>query len=174
MVEIIPKPAEKIPLWQNLLLLFSIVVLIAAVCGYFLLGHFQEKAREEIKRVEEDLASTETKERKELESQILKYQKKIDNFTFLFNRHKASSNFFEFLEEITHPKVWLSDLKINTEETTCNLSGEAENFVVLGQQLIIFQETNEIIKTDLPEIFLREGKIYFTFNLSLKPEIFKF
>lgn len=174
MVEIIPKPAEKIPLWQNLLLLFLIVVLIAAVSGYFLLGHFQEKAREEIKKVETELAKAETKERKELESQILKHQKKIDNFTFLFNRHKTSSNFFEFLEEITHPEVWLSDFKIDIKEATCSFSGETENFVILGQQLIIFQETNEIIKTDLPEIFLREGKIYFNFNLSLKPELFEF
>ena len=166
MVEIIPKPAEKIPLWQNLLLLFSMIVLITAVCGYFLLGHFQEKTRQEIKITEEKLAKAETKERKELESQILEYQKKIDNFTFLFNRHKASSSSFEFLEGIIHPKIWLSDLRIDTREATCSFSGEAENFVVLGQQLIIFRETNEIIKTDLPEIFLREGKIYFTFNFS--------
>ena len=55
------------------------------------------------------------------------------------------------------------------------ISGEAENFVVLNQQLLIFQTDPKISNTSLSQVSLgREGKVGFTFTLTLSPEIFKF
>lgn len=183
MVEIIPKPPEKIPLWQNLILFISLAILIIAILAYFGLGFWQKKADQKIKELDGKIAAFKTKERLDLESDLKKTKKKIDDFNFLFERHKISSNFFQFLEKVSHPKIQFSDFKLDLKDGKIDLSGQTESFVTLGQQAIIFQQASEkakeilgqeILKTDLSKFSIgKEGKIDFTFNLSFGPKVFR-
>ena len=54
------------------------------------------------------------------------------------------------------------------------VSGEAETFLVLGQQFQIFKQENLIKSVNLARISMgREGGVDFSFNLLLDPIIFK-
>lgn len=172
-IEIIPKPLKKVSVWFNILFYISIGLLISAILSYFLLDYFQRNTNQVLKEIEASLLVSRTPEEQELERSIVQYQRKIDDFVLIFNRHQTNSNSFTFLEEITHPNVVFSQFDLT--KPSLSLSGTAENFVVLGQQLSIFQENPKILKTNLSTISLgKEGGVGFTFTLSLSPEIFEF
>lgn len=174
MVEIIPKPPEKEAIWFNMLFYFSIGLLISATLVYFLLGYLQGKINQSIEEVETALRVPRSAEEREAERIVLQEQKKINDFTFIFNSHKMNSAFFPFLEGIIHPKVVLSNLMLS--ESSVKLSGKADSFVVLGQQFLIFQKNPKIFSTNLSDnISLDEdGGVSFSFDLIISPEIFKF
>lgn len=174
MVEIIPKPTEKEPVWQNILLAFSILVLIGTIIGYFLLNSFIKTNQEIIKEKEIAEKQLRSPKEQEIEREVLQYKKKIDDFAPLLGQHKISSEFFKFLEKITHPQVWISGLQLDVKGAEVQISGEAEK-IALGQQLLIFQENEQILEANLSSVQMKEGeKINFTILLSLDPEIFKF
>lgn len=174
MIEIIPKPTKKEPVWTKILLFFSIAVLVGITVAFFLFGYFigeEEKTLESTKKI---LAQPRSTDEQKLERRVFQYQRKIDDFTLLINQHKVSSDFFTFLEGITHPQVWISELNLNIQTAEVKLSGEAEK-TALGQQLLIFRENEQILRTDLSNVQVKEGeKVGFTILLSLHPEIFKF
>ena len=174
MVEIIPKPIRKESLWVNILFFLSILVLIGVAIAYFLLGYFIGENEKILKSKQEILSQPRSDKERELEAKVFGYQKKIGDFTTLINQHKISSDFFTFLEEITHPQVWFSELDLNIKEASVELSGETEK-IPLGQQLLIFRQNEKILKSTLSSLQAEEGeRVSFTVTLSLDPEIFKF
>ena len=174
MIEIIPKPVEKEPLWLNILFYFSIVVLLAAITSYFILDNSIKNSFEVLQGLEKSLAEQRTEERIVLEEQLLDYEKKIHDFSSLINAHKKSSSFFSILEDLTHPKVQFSNINLEPEKLKGSLSGKADNFKVIGQQIYLFEKEPFIEKVDLNELFLgKEGIAKFVLVISLSPEIFK-
>lgn len=174
MVEIIPKPKAKTPPWFNILFYFSIGLLIIAILSFFILNQFQKKATFNLQNLDELLKNTKTQERINLEKELINYQKKTDDFSYLVKNHNLTSKLFDFLENITHPAVYFSSLSFNSENGIVVLRGGTENFQTLGQQLLIFKTEPLIKEVNLSEVSIgREGKINFTFTLSLLSEIFK-
>lgn len=173
MVEIIPKPIAKMPKWQKFLFYFPIALLILAILGYFILNNIFEKKIQTFNDLDETLAKLKTPEELNLEKEVLNYSKKIKDFSILIDGHLASSNFFSLLEGLTHPEVWFSNIELKSKEAKVSLSGVAENFPALGQQLIIFKKEKGIQDLELSKVSLAEGgRIKFELNLSLLPEIF--
>ena len=174
MVEIIPKPTEKAPLWTNIVFYIGLVAILAVIAAYFFLGYITEKNNKILEEKKTILNQLKTAETQELERKVFSYQKKITDFDSLLKQHKASSGLFALLEEVTHPKVWLSGLSLDIQKAEVKLSGETDK-VSLGQQLIIFKNNEEVLKSDLSSIIPKEGEIVkFDISLSLDPEIFKF
>lgn len=174
MVEIIPKPAPKLPLWQNLLLYFAIALFLLSLSSYFILSSSLKKASQELQNLEETLAKEKTPAEIALETEILGYQRKIKDFAELLKEHKNPSKFFEFLEGICHPKVWFSKISLSPEDSQAEVSGEAETFQVLGQQLLILKNQVLIRNLNLSKIAIgKEGKVNFILNFTLDPAIFK-
>jgi hypothetical protein len=175
MVEIIPKPTVKIPRWQKFLPYFSIALMIVAILGYFVLNNILEKTLQTIEEKEDALAKLKTPEEQNLEKEILNYQKKIKDFSILIDQHLFPSNFFSLFEGLSHPKVWFSSIELQPKEARVSLSGQAENFSVLGQQLLIFKKEKRINDLKLTKVSLAEkGGIKFDLDIFLSPEIFKF
>ncbi|MDI6591446.1 MAG: hypothetical protein QME61_00665 [Patescibacteria group bacterium] len=174
MIEIIPKPAPKIISWLNILFYFSIALLIAVILSFFALNHFVKKLKAEFQDLEAVLIKQRTPAIINLEKEILSSQRKIEDMDFLLKRHLATSKVLEFLEKVTHPKVWFFSLDWNSEERRLRVSGITENFQILGQQLLIFQDNQFIKEVNLSKISIdREGKISFNFDLLLDPQIFE-
>ncbi len=174
MVEIIPKPAEKPPLWQNILFYFSLGLLLMTVLTYFILGNYLKKAETTLQNLEETLAKERTIEEIAMEREVFGYQKKIGDFSKLINLHLFSSNFFEFIEKNSHPQIWFSKLSLNPRRGEVELSGEAENFATLHQQLQIFRTNPSVKNLNLVQIAIgKQGRVNFGLNLSLDPGIFK-
>lgn len=174
MIEIIPKPEKEPARWPKILFYLSLALLIGAILGYFVLDYFEKRASLTLEDLEERLQELSTSEEKVLEEEVLLYQKQINDFSTLLEEHKIASNSFEFLEKITHPRLWFNDFSLNLETYQMTVIGSAPDFPTLGQQLIIFQKEKSIKEVNLTDISLgEEGKVSFGFDLSLDPQIFK-
>lgn len=173
-IEIIPKPVEKIPFWQNFLFYFSVILLIISISSYFGFGYLLDKNKVIFEGLEETLKREKTPEESALEDKVLGYQKKINTFSQLISEHFYGSEVFSLIEKLCHPQVWFSQFGFNFPEYSLMLSGNSDSFSVVGQQLLLFEKESLIKEVNLSQLNLgKEGKIDFIINLSLDPTIFK-
>lgn len=174
MIEIIPKPAAKLPLWQNILFYSFLALLLLTILSYFILDFSLKKAETTLKNLEETLAQERTTEEITLEKEVFSYQKKIGDFSKLLKGHLFSSKIFEFIEKNSHPKIWFSQLNLNPREGEVNLSGQAENFTTLHQQLQILKANPKVLNLNLVQIAIgKGGRVDFGLNITLDPSVFK-
>lgn len=173
MVEIIPKPPTKLPPWLNILFYFSLFLFLAILVSFFILGNSLKNYRTELGNLEKAITEQKTPEVLALEQEVSSYQKKIADFSLLFQNHLAPSNLLKFLEEISHPKVWFSQFSLNSSEGQLTLTGYADSFLSVGQQLLTLKEKPLIENFSLPEISIsKKGEVVFILNLFLDPKIF--
>ena len=174
MVEIIPRKAVELPLWLKILFYILIALLLATALSYFILGHFQKKSLTTLQNLEEEILKEKTPQKTAQELEILSYQKKINDFALMLDHHLLSSKIFNFLEKTSHPRIWFSQINLSPGEALAIVSGRAETFPVLGQQLQIFKKEALIKNATLSKISLGEkGEIEFTLTLSFDPTFFK-
>ena len=174
-IEIVPKAEIKPVPWQNLLLYFFIFLFLVSVISYLALDYyFIKKAEQKLQELEMKIAEAKTPQQIALEEEILDYREKIEDFSSLLLNHKKNSNFFNSFEKIIHPRIFFSELDLNTKLNQVKLSGRAESFRVLGEQLLIFREAEFIENLSLSNLGIgEEGEIKFTFNLQFDPNLFK-
>ena len=174
MVEIIPKPAAKLPSWQNILFYFSFGFILLVILSYFILNIYLDRADTRLKNLEKEWEEIKSEEQIVLEDELSAYEKKIKIFSALINQHVSSSRVFEFVEKNTHPEVWFFSLSLNPTEGKIDLSGDAENFVTLHQQIQILKASPSVKDLNLPKIAIgKEGRIAFSLSLILDPGLFK-
>ena len=175
MVEIIPKkPIKKIFPWQEILFYISLVLLMGVVLGYSILVYFESKALLTLEGLKGKITTVGTIEDKILEMEVLAHKDRVEDFSILIKEYHKSSNFFDFLEKITHPQIWFTSLRLDVQALKATLSGRAASFQVLGQQLEIFQKQDLIEEVKLSDMSLGEGgEVEFSISLSLASQIFK-
>ena len=172
-MEIIPKEPLKSSKSSNILLYFSLALLFFSIASFFVLGYFLEGNRKELTVLEMTLAKPIAPEKLALEKDILSYQRKIDDFSFLIDQQLEGSRFFTAFEKVVHPRVWFSKFSLSLEEKRVTLSGHAESFEVLGQQLYIIQNQDWIKDAELGTVSMgEEGKIDFSLFLILNSKLF--
>jgi len=172
-IEIIPRKAAPLPLWLKILFYILIALLLAAVLSYFIFGHFQKKSLTALQNLEEEITKEKTPQKITQEKEILSYQQKINDFSLMLDHHLIASNFFSFLVKTCHPRVWFSKINLSPGEALAVVSGKAETFLVLGQQLQIFKEEALVENANLTKVSLgKKGEIEFILTLSFDPEFF--
>ncbi|MEA3292893.1 MAG: hypothetical protein U9P88_00195 [Patescibacteria group bacterium] len=174
MVEIIPKVPKKNKSLQNILFIISLALLITATLAYFGLGNFQKKESQISKDLKNSLLEkTINQERNAKKQEVSIFQNKINSFGLLLDKHQGSSNFFKVFEENIHPKVWFSEIDLNAEKFEVFLSGDAESFQSISQQLALFREFTDIQNVDLLDVSINEkGLIDFSLSFSISPKVF--
>jgi len=173
MVEIIPKPIKRIPLWQNILFYFSITILIASVAIYFILGNFLKKSSAELANLENEVSKGKTVDEQNLENRILGYQKKIEDFSRLIKNYQQASSILNFIQESAHPKVWFSLVDFDINENSAAIEGKVDNFQILGQQFLIFKTNPLVKKINLSNVLIgKDGVIEFSLKFLLDPQLF--
>ena len=150
-MEIIPKEAPKIPPWIDVLFYLSAGLLIFVFISYFLVSQSVKASQKAQLEADVKLASEDLKSSK-LKTEILTYQKKINDFSVVINGHLESSNAFGFIESKCHPRVWFSNFSLNPKTGEIAITGEAQNFQALGQQMIIFRDEALITKSSLGSV----------------------
>jgi hypothetical protein len=178
-IQIIPKEAAKLPLWQNILFYFSIGLVLSILASYGVLYYFAKKASEEAAQIEEAIQKAMTPQILSLENQLKSFKEIIDDFSSLLTNHKSSSNFFGslksktgILEKDTHPKVSFSEMTFNVAENTVTLSGVTENLETIGQQVALFKNEKMVRGVKLSKADInKDGKIEFTLDISIAPEL---
>lgn len=174
MVEIIPKPTEAMPRWQKIFLAVSLLLVLASALSYFLLGRFQQQIAADLKKVETLLAQGQTEKERRLENEVLTAQDKIEKFAILFGKHRYTSNVFNALEAITHPKVQFNRINFELSSSKADLEGVTESFHSLGQQLLLLQGSEAITGVELTDIYIAQegGQVGFGLSVSFNPRIF--
>ncbi len=173
-LQIIPKEAAKLPLWQNILFYFFIGLLFSMIGGYGLLFHFTKKANQDLGNIIHAISQGQTEQMLKLETQMKANQDKIDDFSSLINSHNFSSNFFAKLEKDTHPQVFFTEMKFDTKANLVTLLGQTDSFEIVRQQAVIFRGDKMLnsVKLSKADVNL-DGKVEFTFDLSLNPSLIK-
>lgn len=174
MVEIIPKKTPELSRWLNILFYFSLAVLIFSILGCFVLENSLKNNQKILSDLEKSLSEGRSSGRINLEKEILKHQKNIEDFSQLIGKHLTVTEVFNIIQKNCHPNVWFSQFNLNAKEAEVSVSGETQSFESLGQQLLIFQDENLIKEASLEQVSItKEGKIQFGLTLSLDPQIFK-
>ena len=166
-MEIIPKPTKKPAIWLNILFYCAILIFLISIVFYFALGHFLNNLKVTLQDLRITLALERTLEEIGLEQEVFSAQRKINDFSRLIENRVSAASFFDFLEGISHPRVWLTEINLNLGMAQVTVSGWAESFSVLGQQMLIFKEEPLIEKTKLSQIEInKEGGVDFEIELS--------
>jgi hypothetical protein len=77
------------------------------------------------------------------------------------------------VEGKTHPKVFFTQFSLDSRGSKMVVSGQTESFVDLGQQILILAGEPEIKTLELSQIGInKDGKVEFSFNLSVDPKVF--
>ncbi|MDP2663939.1 MAG: PilN domain-containing protein [bacterium] len=171
MTELIPKQAPEIPKWLNVLFYFSLALLALTIASFFILNSSVNNRQEILEDLNQILLSKKTPERMAMEEEILNYEKKLKDFSFLAEGHSEISGLYLLIEESTHPQVWFSQFTLDAEENMVSISGKAQNFEVLGQQMLILGEKDFVRNLYLDSAGInKQGKVDFalTFNPSLR------
>ncbi|MCX6764261.1 MAG: hypothetical protein NTU58_00960 [Candidatus Nealsonbacteria bacterium] len=179
-IEIIPKSESKFQEGGNILFIISLIVLVAVVSCYFYLFLTLQKKSEVLTAKQYELDQLKAGENF-IETEISVAKEKIDNFNDLFRAHKSILGFFDFLEKNTHIKVMWENanfsktIKEDSQLYQLNFSGNADSFITLAQQIIIFKNRPDILSMKLSSISMEEkGKVKFGIEIIFNPDLFIF
>ena len=171
-IEIIPRPKIKKFSWPVILLTICLILLLGLAGTYYYLYDSSKKLSQEIQEKEKALIETDSE--RTLKEELLSIEGKINTFSKLLSRHKKPLNIFNFIEETCHPDVWFSGFNFDSTKAIVIVSGQAKSFVVLGQQLIILKEVENLKDINLSGISIgEEGGVDFTLQLTFEPQILK-
>jgi len=173
-MEIIPKETPKIPPWLDVLFYLSAGLLIFVFISFFLISQ-SIKSSEKLSASLDEQINDENSKSAELKNEILVYQKKIQDFSSVINGHVDNLNLFSFIQKQCHPRVWFRNFSLDARGASVRVSGEAEGFQELGQQIIIFRDEPMIKSVNLGSVSMEKGgKVSFDLSLSFDPSIFIF
>ena len=175
-IEIVPKPKARPKSIVTLLFYLSLIVVILTITAYFSLLFLKNEKTQALEDLKNLLAKEKTQtEIKALEEAIGDKKRKIDDFSVLLNSHQSSTKFFKFLEENTHLKVRWLQMSLDLVEYKATLSGQANSFTTLTQQLLFLKKEPNIESLDLSDLLIgEEGGVEFSLKLSLSPQLFVF
>jgi len=175
MVNLIPRPIKKISKNQKILLYFAISSVFFLTTAYVFLISLEKQAQASLEAVEQQISAQKTTKMANLESTIKSYKREVDEFAPYLDNHILITKFFDFLEENTHPRIYFSQISLQSSSASVNLSGRTDSFLSLGQQLMIFNSNSVVKSVFLSNISLSdEGSIMFNLSLSLDPSLFKY
>ncbi|MFH1462399.1 MAG: hypothetical protein ABIG08_01775 [bacterium] len=174
MVEIIPKKVSLIPQWLTVLFYLAFVLLVFSVFAFFILNSSLGKSQKALADLELALEERMTPQKIVLEKEILGYQKKISDFFSLLQGRLKIFKVFNLIEKDCHPKISFQQFSLDSQEAEIVLSGKADSFESLSQQILIFKRENLIRTVDLEQVLIdQEGKVGFRLFIFLNPNIFK-
>ena len=171
-IEITPKTQIRKIVWPIIFLIICMVLLLVLFTSYFYFNESSKEISQDIQNKERALIKTSSE--RLLEKELFAYESKINTFGRLLSVHQKTLNVFSFLEQVSHPKVWFNKFDFNSSSKTVNVSGEAKDFIALGQQLLTLKEAELLKKVNLSGISIsKEGGVDFSLQLTFKPQIFK-
>ncbi|MFH0792080.1 MAG: hypothetical protein V1905_02605 [bacterium] len=173
-IEIIPrKPDNKSNSLMDVIFYVVFFLLAATILSYFGIRYFDGKTADKHKEVLIQITAKETPEVREKERQILLYRDKINDYSAILDKHTITSNAFSFLEKLTHPQVIFSWFSLDEGDALLSLSGTADNFESLGQQVLLFEGDRLTANVILKKVSLaKDGSVDFQVDITLDPKIF--
>ena len=172
-IEIAPKKAVTgVSLGTDILFYFSIALLLIVVGSYLFLSDLERQLQNEILKLTE-VVNQEIRAHREDEFFLKEQETRIKDFGYLIGAHSDASIFFDYLERVTHPKVWFDSIELDADNLRVSLTGIAESFLVLGQQILALKEDHAFREVNLNSFSLEEEGVIFDLEIFVSPIIFK-
>ena len=174
-LKIIPDQKPELPDWANPALIFSFAFLLIVGIVFLLLNWQTAALNSKKEKLAQQITELESQtSNKTLEEQVFEIADKIDDFSRLIKEHKINSRFFDFLRAICHPRVQFTGFNLDVQQNSTQLSGKTENFQILGEQIKVLVENENISNLEIPDIsFDENGKILFQIHFLLKENLLK-
>lgn len=173
MVELIPKASQQKNHW-NLIFYFSLFLAISAFVAFFVMNSLLNSSLKDLSDLQEKLGQIRTSEKNSLEKEVLSYQRKINDFSLLSEKHMANSRIFSLVQQFCHPKVWFSNFSFDSKNNQISLSGLTDSFESLGQQIMILEGKSYVKDLKLESMSIGSKKeIAFSLVFTTNPQIFK-
>lgn len=159
--------------WVDAVFYFTVSLLVATIFCYVIFLVKNDMQRLEIKKHEAMLQDIGTKQQKEYEKAVLSYQKKIKDFSILFENHEFASRSFEFMQDQTIPEVWFKQFNLERKGRGMRLLGEANNMESFSRQVAIF-ENNPYVEsvTALNSELGASASVVFNISMDMSQELF--
>ncbi len=116
-------------------------------------------------------------EYKKEREEVLAFKTKLDPFIIITNNRKEFSRIFSFLERSVLPEVAMTGFTVRSDKDEIILNGSvnSDNFYMLAMQYYLLQKDQDIKSVELDKLSLStERKVDFTFNVLLKPNVYKY
>lgn len=161
----------QLGLWL-LLSLILLLLVFAAWGGSMLLRKVFTDRQEAIKAERNELIP---KWPKTLERDILQFPAQVKLAEKVTKDHIYGSKFFDFLRLHTLKRVFITSVDVSRGKGTGELkvNGEAADFRVLAEQLVLLKSLKELSETKISGITLKEGGLVgFTLTMKASPAFF--
>ncbi len=125
--------------WPSGLVALSVIILVLAIIvsvGLKVWNGIQTKKLESLHQETEQLKNSFSGS----ESDIIKTEKTLNNISSILNDHSNTSELMTLIEENTHPNVYFISLDWDPDTLILTLSGVAESYLVISQQVLNFQQ----------------------------------
>jgi len=170
-VEFIPKQEQKPIFGQMFFVIVSIVLVAGVALSAFLLQQSSRSAREEFAALNKTFVEEIQPLEEELSAKLQGYREKTEVLKSVLDEKKNALAFLALLEQTTHPGVFFKSLSGSMKTGVFELEGEAQDFLVLEQQRLIWNNQEEF-QSELHNIRLnKEGAAGFTVEFNVAPEI---
>jgi len=113
--ELIPKEKIKTSSIIHTLFLSSLIFLFILGGSYVFLKFKNSSIRSDIKDADDQIIKIKAERNNDMERYIFSAQKKINDFSEIFKKHRITSNFFTLADGISYEKVRFLELNLNTE-----------------------------------------------------------
>lgn len=131
--------------WMDVIFYFVMSLLIATVLCYFIFMFKNGMIRQQIKDEATSLQGVGTLQQKQHETEVMSYQKKINDFTVLLKNHEFASNVFAFMQAQTMPNIWFSQFSLDEKNGAVQLNGESDNLDAFSRQVASLEQ-NKYVK----------------------------
>jgi len=131
--ELIPKEKIKTSSIIHTLFLSSLIFLIIIGASFAFLKFKNYSVEKNIKEADDQIIKIKAERNNDMERYVFSAQKKINDFSEIFEKHKITSNLFTFADKISYEKVKFLELSLNTGTKNVSLRGETEDFNTLGK-----------------------------------------
>ena len=159
--------------WTDVLLYFSICLLVVSILCYFIFNVKNFYQRKNVEELNIALESVGTDQQKDFEKEVSNYQKKVDDFMGLLKNRKFVSTVFSFMEQQTFFNIWFDKFTMNRRDAEVDLSGQAENMAAFSRQVATLERNENIKKITVLNSKLGDlGVVQFNLNLIMDPKIF--
>lgn len=149
------------------LFFLSIVAYIGLEYGYktFLTRSWQN--------TEKELADLGSQVEPTTQENFIIFRSQIENLKVLLLKHVAITNFFPFIEGVTHMRTTYQSFDLSVAQRELKLTGVTESYETLASQIKLYEDSPMIKDVTLEQSAVNGGSIKFSVKLVLSDDLFK-
>lgn len=174
MLGIIPRSKVKAPLWTRMLFIFSLIVLVVSLSGFFGLDWAEKSTSQKLILAQQETKALITPQNQSLESEVKIAQQQTSYFSNLLQSQQHNSAFLDLIKTNIHPEVILTGFTLDASQAKAELRGRASSFRAMGEQILVLRREVNVKSVILFDLTLdKENRINFALDLELVPGLFK-